>query len=337
MLTRLSIFTALALATAALLGCGSDEAGDSAAEATAASAATHRARRPEPVRAAGAEHVGLSDVLSARISIPSPDWMVSAFGSLWVKRDDGGVVRIDPGTGKVIAQVAPGPVGLHSCQGIGASEDAIWSCPPGGGIVRIDPATNTIEAKVRIEKLPDQGRLVSAAGLVWVLTDSGAKLTAIDPRDDAPARTVALDGRCTDLAAAAATLWAMCPFDGRLLRIDAQTAEIRDELALAGASSASVSDDLWVAFEGGVAQIEPRTLDVLAVYAVYPRYGGAIFATPDGVWVREEGERFLTRIDPESQRITETITAPRLPSGGDVVQIDGSLWATAYHSERSDE
>ena len=122
----------------------------------------------------------------------------------------------------------------------------------------------------------------------------------------------------------------MCPFEDRVVRIDAATGKVSDELTLAGATNASVGDDLWVGFEGGVAQVDTETLEVLAVYDVFPRYGGSIFATPEAVWVREDG-RFLTRIDPVAQRITERIEARDLPSGGDVVQIGDSVWATAYN------
>ena len=85
-----------------------------------------------------------------------------------------------------------------------------------------------------------------------------------------------------------------------------------------------------MAFEGGVAQIAPDSLEVEAVYNLSPRYGGAIYATDDSVWVRLEGGPFLARIDPTSQEIVETIEAPRLKSGGDVIQIGDSVWASAY-------
>jgi streptogramin lyase len=331
---RYALFAATAtVLLVALLGCGDDsDDGGPPPETADAAASAEEASLPKPISPAGAQSVNLSDRLVTQLEIPEgPDWLVSAFGSLWVKQDSGGVVRVDPETGKVIARVAaPAQAGGHVCQGMGASEDAVWACPQPGRITRIDPATNTLTATVRIDKVPDQGRLVGAADRLWVLTDSGATLTAIDPRDGKPATSVELGARCVDLAADGTTLWATCPFDNRVLRIDATTEESTGELDLAGAAIAAAGDHLWVAFEGGVAQIDPDALEVLAVYDVSARYGGAIFAGPDAVWVREEGGDFLTRIDPDAQRITETIRAPDLPSGGDVVQIGNSLWATAY-------
>ena len=312
------------------VGCGDDDT-ESTTTTSEEAAATAESSLPEPIPPDSAERSELKDRMLTEITIPDgPDWMVEAFGSLWVKRDNGGVVRVDPDTGKPLARIAPSASGGHLCQGIGATEDAIWSCPQIGVIDRIDPKTNEIAATMRIDKYPDQGRLVEAAGLLWLLTGDGEKLTAIDPGTNKPAGAVDLGGNCADSAAEGTTIWVMCSVDGLVLQVDAESQEVTGELELAGAANASVGDELWVGFEEGVAQIDPETLDVLAVYGIFPRFGGSIFAGPDSVWVREEGDRFLTQIDPEAQEIVETITATDLPSGGDVVQIGDSVWATAY-------
>ncbi len=340
MLLRGFIPLASALAVIIAPGCSSDEnpdGGSSDAGATVPASAEQVAL-PDPIPATGAKRAKLSDRLLEQLTITDgPDWTVFAFGSLWVKRDNGFVARVDPETAEIIAQIGPGGSGEdvvgapggHLCQGIGASAEAIWSCPREGAVARIDPETNSVAATVRIDKLPDQGRLVSAADRVWILTGTGDELAAIDPRTNRPAATIDLGGRCSELAAAGETVWAMCPLEDRLLRIDAEAAKISGELALAGATNGSASDELWVAFDGGVAQVDPEALEVLAVYELFPQYGGSVFATPDAVWVREEG-RFLSRIDPSAQRIVETVGARDLPSGGDVVQIGDSVWATAY-------
>jgi hypothetical protein len=72
---------------------------------------------------------------------------------------------------------------------------------------------------------------------------------------------------------------------------------------------------------------------VIAVYGLYPRYGGSIFAADGAVWVREEDKHFLSRIDPSEQRVVETIAAPDLTSGGDVVVIGDAVWATAFDDQ----
>jgi streptogramin lyase len=318
----------------ALTGCSdSDEPAPAEGEQEEATAKTsEEPALPETIPADDAKRVDLDQRLVRKVEIQEgPDWMASGFGALWVKRDSGTVDRIDPASGKVIAEISAGPFKNPLCQGIGVTEDAVWFCPPGAKeVVRIDPATNKITDTVQVDKLPDQGRIVSAAGHLWVLTDRGNMLTGIDLGDNKPSTEIPLESACVDLAAAGTTLWVTCPIDDLVLRVDAEAGEVNGEVELAGAQNAAVGQDLWVGFEGGVAQVDPSALEVTAVYDVSPRLGGSIFAGPDAVWVREEDGSFLTRIDPAEQRIVETIEAPDIPSGGDVIVIDDSVWATAY-------
>jgi streptogramin lyase len=325
------LLTLLAACALVVPGCGDDDDEPEAPPAATAEESTESGL-PEPISAEGAESVHLDDRLVEQIELPAADRMVSAFESLWVKIDNGDVVRFDPESGKEIATIPAGGA-AELCQGFGASDDAIWSCPAKGSITRVDPESNSVVDEIRIDGLPEQGRLVSAADRLWVLTKSGAELTGLDLRTGKAAESIQLGGTCTDLAAGDTTVWAMCPIDGLALRVDAEAAEVTGEVPLPDARTAAVGDDLWVGFEGGVAQVDPEALEVLAVYDLYPAYGGAIFATDDAVWVREEGNHFLARIDPEEEAITETIEAPQLPSGGDVVVIGDSVWATAYNDQ----
>jgi sugar lactone lactonase YvrE len=327
---------ALGVAIIAVAGC-SDDSGDSqTASSTTSTTTADEPVLPEPITADGAERVKLEDRLQTELKIENggPDWMVSAFGSLWVKTDDGTVLRLDPDTGKEIAQIVAGPFDEPLCQGLGASDDAIWACPaigePGGTVVRIDPDANEIVSTLKVRKIPDQGRIVSAAGRVWLLTEGGERLTGVDLKSEKTASELRLGETCTDLVAAGDTLWAFCPIEGHVLRIDAAAAKVTAEGDFAGARTGAVSGDLWVGFEDGLAQVDPATLEIVALYDASPAFGGRVYATDDEVWAREEGGNFLTRIDPDEQRIVEIIEAPKLSSGGDVVVIGDSVWASAY-------
>ncbi len=320
----------------AITGC-SDDSEESTPRSTSTSASTSadEPALPEPITAQGAESVKLADRLQREIEIEDgPDWMVGAFGSLWVKRDNGVVDRIDPANGQVITEISAGEFEEPLCQGIGVSDDSVWACPalgePAGQVVRIDPERNEVVSTLKTKKLPDQGRIVSAADQVWLLTDAGVRLTGVDLASEKEATEVRLGETCTDLAASGTTLYAVCPIDGHVLRIDAEAGEVTAEGVFEGARTASVNGDLWVGFEGGVAQVDPQSLEIRTLYDVQAAFGGAVFAADDEVWVRQEGGPFLTRIDPDEERIVETIEAPKLPSGGDVIVIGNSVWASAY-------
>ena len=321
-------------------GCSGDSEDAGAPESSGGeTTASSEVVLPEPISLGGVDRVKIEDRLKREVKIPDePDWMVDAFGSLWTIRGNGDVLRLDPGSGRVVATIE-NPFGFKPplCQGIGASDDSIWACPangnPPGTVVRIDPDTDKVVSTLATRKIPEQGRLISAAGRLGLLTDEGETLTGVDLETEKPVSKLSLGARCAQLAGqdpGAETLWALCPSDGMVLRIDPKVPEITGELELDGAEHASVAEDVWVAFDEGIAQVNPKSLEVEAVYGLAALFGGSVYATGDEVWVREEGGHFLARIDPADERISETIEAPKLPSGGDVIVIGDSVWATAY-------
>ncbi len=201
---------AILLAGVGLLigGCGGDSGDSGSAESAGGGETTTGSEPvlPEPIPLGDAAQVKLEDRLKREISIPDePDWMVEAFGSLWTIRGNGDVLRLDPGSGRIIATIE-NPFGFKPplCQGIGASKDSIWACPangnPGGTVVRIDPDKNEVVSTLSTRKIPEQGRLLSAAGRLWLLTDSGEKLTGIDLETEKPTAELDLGSRCTQLA-----------------------------------------------------------------------------------------------------------------------------------------
>ena len=230
---------AIVLAIALLLGCGGDDDdAEPPASAEAAATSTEAPALPEDeITAQGAKRLEFSDLLEAQLtSAEEPDWLVSGFGSVWAKLGSGDVMRVDPATGKLVSEIGEGkpgqrPPGGHLCQGLGASDEAIWLCQEVGSVARIDPKTNQVTATVKLDNLPDQGRLVSAAGHIWVLTNSGATLTGIDTETNKAGPEIDLGGRrCADLATDGSTIFAMCPLEDRLLTVDPEAGQITDNL-----------------------------------------------------------------------------------------------------------
>jgi len=132
-------------------------------------------RAPSP---SSVDRVQLRTVEDARVELDSPDWLASGFGSVWVKRDDGAIVRLGPG-GKVQATIDADIYQPPVCQGLGVSADAVWACATEGTIIRIDPETNDVAAEIDLPKINEQGRLVSHGGQVWVLNGDGDKLKGL--------------------------------------------------------------------------------------------------------------------------------------------------------------
>ncbi len=272
--------------------------------------------------------VPLDDRIEVRLErIGAPDWLAAGFGSVWVKEDSGTVVRIDPATNAVVAEIATGDDTAPLCQGLGVGAEAVWSCS-GTDLVRIDPATNAVAETLPIGKSSDQGQLAFHGGRVWVLLGDGTTMVGVDEATNRPGPPVTLGTRCTELAAGLDAIWAACPVDGVLLGVDTETGEVLGEAALPDARTVAVGEQVWVGYEQGLARVDPGTFEVLSVTAGAGNGGGA-WAGPEGVWVRAAGT-FLQRLDPATGRVIEQVPAPDLPSGGSVLAAYGSLWATAF-------
>ena len=313
---------AMVLLIASLAGCGDD-----ARESNAPVQATNR----EPSETAGPSDADLPAADPARFDrrvriSDSPDWLAEGFGSLWVKRDNGAVERISP-DGDVVATIDANIFQQPVCQGIGVSDTAVWACATGGTLIRVDPATNKFQA-VDVPKVNEQGRLTSSGGLLWVLTGDGDRLEGLTDRGQV-IETIDLGTFCTDTADSAADglLWVVCSYDGLALRVDLEAGKVTGRVAdLPNATSVSVAGDVWVGYGAGLARVEATSLEVLDTL---PLEVLAVRATDHGVWVRGTADDFLTLVDAVTGELTTRLAALDLTSGGDVIELDGRLWATA--------
>ena len=332
---HLVVVAPLVLGTAA---CSSDDetsapAAESSPSAPAGGGETTVGADPLPTAVPQtAEPVALGSRVLKKFDISTgPDWLVAAAGSVWVKADSGTVTRIDPAHDSVLATITVASPEIDNlCQGIGGTDEAIWTCAPEGRVVRIDPATNEVVATVDAAKSTDQGTIPVADGRAWILSGDGSRLVGI--AGDAVDRTVELGTRCTDLGGSSGAVWAVCPIDDQVLRIDPVAGRV--ELRVTGLDnprSVAVADSVWVNFAGGIAKMDAATGAVEAVADAQPGTGGAIHATSDEVWVREQG-RFLRRIDAGTAQVIEEFTAPE-QSAGSLLVAFGSLWTTAYDDD----
>jgi hypothetical protein len=285
--------------------------------------------------------VRLADRLLASLEIRYADELAWAQGYIWVKTDDGRVVKVDPATNTLVADIKVDTTldANHYCQGLGTDGESLWACSASGDedartidVVRLDPATLGVIATVPVNKVFDQMAMPIVRNRVWVLTEGGTQLVGIDQSTNEPQAGVALEARCFQIAPVGSNLLATCPLDNVMLLINPDTSEVVERMEIQNPRRAVSNDQgVWLARASDVMRLDPQTLIPVVTFAGLPEVGatGDLIVTDNAVWVRV-ASGFLYRIDPAINTIVEQIALDEALSGGSLLAAEDSLWTTAY-------
>jgi hypothetical protein len=293
------------------------------------------AKRPDPVRppvrvsGQAQRTTSLRAVKQAEIAAPNASWLSYYDGSVWVKRDDGYVMRVDPQTDRATGRVGSYTDQDHYCQGISAGGGAVWSCQK-GFITRIDPRTMRIVARVPIGKAFDEGRYVYLGGRIWIITGPQAnQLTGIDTATNRPGQPIRLPYSCSDLAPGGDAVWVLCPTSGHVVKVDVAHGRAAGSVTLpATYNGYATPSDLWVGSDADLVRLDARTLRPKAIFrGIGPGMGGDVTVDGDHVWVSTNaGPLYL--IDGRTNSVVERIRTPSGLGGGALIAAAGSLWNT---------
>jgi hypothetical protein len=258
-----------------------------------------------------------------------PDWMASDGRYVFVKLDAAAVLRLDPKTAAVLGRTE---IGGPLCQGLGVGFGAVWSCA-GSNVVRIDPGTDEVTATIDVDKVGQQGHLVTGFGHVWVLTGDGRTLTGIDPASNTVNATIPLDVRGTELAIDPASVWVLSSDDRAVLRVDAAARAVTGRVAFTEMpATIDAGGGVWVGFDSAIRHIDPQTLVLGPAIAGGPGAEGGIAATGRDVWVRMPGP-YLRHVDATSGRLVEDVTGTGDEGSGSVIVTDEGVWTTANDAD----
>ncbi len=256
-----------------------------------------------------------------------PDWLASGFGSIWLKRPEGFVDRIDASTATVATEIQVHDTSAQPCEGIGAGASAVWACDS-GDLVPIDPGTGVAAEPIAAGKIAVQGRLVPSGGRIWVLTGAGDSLVGIDEVTGTPGRPIALPAACNDLGATGDVVYVVCEAADRVVRVDTTSGAVTAEAQIDAPTWVSAADSgVWVTAGNDLLRIDPVSLKTsVTVPGMGTGQLGSIWADGAGVWVRKL-DPFLSRVRPDGS-IDRIISAP-FQTGGDVIGTGGDVWVTA--------
>ena len=155
-----------------------------------------------------------------------PNAVAVGQGSVWVVRDGRRVLRIDPGSGEVVARLGAGDdLGSERACGIAVGEGAIWVTTISGQVARLNPETNRLARLIAVE---DAACVAVGARGVWVTSPNLGVVTRIDPATNEVVAEIDVDGFPEGIVTRFGSVWVAnsAPPDGTggsVLRINPGT------------------------------------------------------------------------------------------------------------------
>jgi YVTN family beta-propeller protein len=277
--------------TALVVGaCGSGGGSQGGTPEGETGAATTTSAAPLPT----SEDITTLDALTVDAQ-PFPDFALTIDDTVWISGVEPGIVGYDATTGEVRTRTQTDDVPLAMEQGFGSLWAGEGSGAEIGTVVRVDSADGTVLARVPMPSpgLRPESSIAVTEDAVWALVDG----------DDAESRL--------------------------LVAIDPVTNGVRDTFPAPRAAEALRGGfgSLWVATsQQSVVRVDPADG---SVEATVETGSGSRFMTvgEDAVWVINQDDGTVSRIDPETDTVVATIQVSqgRIP-GGDIAAGDGAVW-----------
>jgi YVTN family beta-propeller protein len=265
-----------------------------------------------------------------------PGAAVTGAGAVWVPNTgDGTVSRIDPSTNRVTATIAVGDAAAFFQR----------DCLPYGSVHSFMVTT----FNVRRCDLPSS--VAAGNGGVWAAKNDTKAVVRIDPASNRIVSTVDIGVLPFELLATPDAVWVTSYFDDAVVRIDPTRGQVTATIRTPGQGPSgiiSADGQVWVVDSRGsaVSQIDPgrnQVVGSIAIHCPSTCLGGAVplpvAATEGSLWVRNEGDGTLVRIERASAKLTATIDIGAFwgRDGQDAIAVaDGGLWLSGISLQRID-
>jgi streptogramin lyase len=273
---------------------------------------------------------------------PKPVSVALSPGASWVVDFGNTITRIDPATGRVQGAVRvrlPGDAALLLATvgdgklwvvyAVGDRDPEVFGVDPSAiqpGST-IDPSTSPAVTTIRpranfIEDQAQPGDIVAGSGSVWVALQAQDQVARFD------AATGKLLGHIplphpTALALDGQILW-VATADGRLHSIEThtETVTIRAATGMLARRLRVGQGGVWLmSAEGQVLRLDPQTNRMAQIQGAFRPADLAV--GPEGVWVYDQHQGVLLRIDPPTMRVARTVPVIGRP----LVQLDARVLA----------
>lgn len=230
----------------------------------------------------------------ATIPVPQGPCEASAtgLGAVWTATcTTPGLVRIDPATNKVSAQLKlKVPSDLDGEASIAVGGGYVWLVLDGPDcsacrVAQIEPTALRVVRQIPVSEGSAGVRF--GEGAVWVTNPYDATVTEIDERRHTPGRVSRVGAQPRFLAVGEGAVWTLNQADGDVSRLDPDTGKSTTiDLGFAGPGGDLTSGGGWIWARGSnhlLARIDPRTDEVAEIYG--PASGsGAVVVGFGAVW-----------------------------------------------------
>ncbi|MEO6349889.1 MAG: ABC transporter substrate-binding protein [Candidatus Limnocylindrales bacterium] len=286
-------------------------------------AAAVRHARSRPIwqrhpRLATAAVLGLALVLATAGLLVWKPWQPPALAAI----ADNSVGVIDTARAQIIVSIKvderPG--------GIAIGDGAAWVTNTGADTVsQIDLGTRTAIRVIEVGRGPVG--IAAAGGSIWVADSAGRTVTRINAATARVVDTIIVGNGPTALAAGPGSVWVANVSDSTVVRIDVATGIAGQPVPVAAAPVAIAADEsgVWVVSADGaaVSHLDGVSGVTLAPPITLSSRPTAIAIGAGSVWVAS-GDGSVTRIDPQTNRVTATIDVGGSLSG--IAATQDAVW-----------
>ena len=234
------------------------------------------------------------------VSVQEPcSGLAIGFGSLWIPSCGAhSLVRVDPATGRIQAEIPIGPADSEG--GITVGAGSVWMASDKKGVLaRIDPQTNKVLAQVAIP--PGSFVPAFADGAVWITSTEHNLLTRVDPQANRAVTSIPIGPQPRFLTVGAGSVWTLNQGDGTISRVDTHSgkliATIQAGIPGSGGEIAFGEGSVWATvFQIPITRIDPATNSVVQQW-LGPG-GDSIRVGHGSVWLTDLAHGKVWRLNP---------------------------------------
>jgi virginiamycin B lyase len=226
--------------------------------------------------------------------------LAAGFGSIWVPSCGmHSLIRVDPQTGKIQAEIAAGPADSEG--GIAVGAGSVWlAIDKKGVLARIDPRTNTVIEKIAIPS-GSYAPAFAERG-VWITSTENNLLTRVDPQSNKVVTSIPIGPQPRFLTVGAGSVWTLNQGDGTISRVDTNTNKLVATIAVGipgtGGEIAFGEVAVWATVFGiPISRIDPATNTVVQQWT--GSGGDSIRIGHGSIWLTDLAHGAVWRLNPK--------------------------------------